>query len=262
MSVPGPFTVRLAKRSDLDAIMAIETAGWPVGDGMRAEEAKFVTRIECGFVWVACDSTNSILGMFTAFRPNWASADRLDALLMACPKEIFDQNPLERWESLTSKYYLSPNWHDATADGTLEGGATHNPKGDVLYGVGLAMHSKHKGRGLARLLLQSTLDEAAQNGARYFLGYGRLPMFHQFPHTDVDTYLRTLQGNAEGFRPLDPQLRFYWNLGAQPVRSIDDRYRYVGIPGSMRQDPESRGHGLLIVAPLGAERFPLERLSR
>lgn len=254
-------TVRCAKPTDLEAILAIETACWPPGDGMRAEKSKFISRIECRFVWVACDVDGALLGMLTAFRPKWARADRLDELLDGCPADLFEQRSGARWQSLVHKYGLPPNWHEATAEGSLSGGALHNPRGEVLYGVGLAVKAQSKRRGIAQILLQTVLAEAATTGARYFLGYGRLPRFHQFPHLDVDTYLHSTEHDAQGVRPLDPQLRFHWSIGAHPIRSVDNRFRYVGIPQSMREDPESHGHGSLIVAPLGAARFPLERLS-
>lgn len=261
LTLLNTLSVRLAEPKDLDAIMAIEAAGWPAGDMMRAERFKLASRIECKFVWVACDSQGDVLGMFSAFRPLWARADRLDELLTSCPSEIFDQDPVERWRKIVQEFGLSRNWHDATADGTLWNGVMHDPRGHVLYGVGLAIRQEYKGSGLARSLLQSVLAEAAEGGARYFLGYGRLPMFHQFPQTDIDDYLRMTRIDARGGRPLDPQLRFYWNIGAQPIQSVDGRFRYVGIPESMRDDPESRGYGLLIVTPLGATPFPLNRLS-
>jgi GNAT superfamily N-acetyltransferase len=253
--------VRLADPNDLETIVAIESAGWPLGDGMRAERFKFASRIECRFVWVACNAQGDVLGMFTGFRPKWARAARLDELLTQCSSEIFEQRPFERWESIAREFGLSRNWHEATEEGTLGHGATHDPEGQVVYGVGLAIRPEYKGSGVARFLLQSVLAEAAKHRARYFLGYGRLPMFHQFPQTDVDSYLRMTQIDERGVRPLDPQLRFYWNIGAQPMRSTDGRFRYVAIPGSMRDDQESRDHGLLIVAPIGAAPFPLARLS-
>jgi GNAT superfamily N-acetyltransferase len=253
--------VRLAEPKDLDAIIAIETAGWPSGDGMRAERFKFTSRIECKFVWVACDARGEVVGMFSAFRPQWARPDRLDELLAGCSSAIFDQDPVERWQSLGHEFGLSRDWHEATAEGTLWHGAKHDPEGQVLYGVGLAIRREYKGRGIARFLLQSALNQEAQRGARYFLGYGRLPMFHQFPKMDIDAYLRLARDDERGVRPFDSQLSFYWKIGAQPMRSIDGRFRYVGIPGSMREDPESRGYGLLIVTPIGATPFPLHKLS-
>lgn len=257
---PGP-TVRLATPSDLEVIMAIERVGWPSGEGMRAEAAKFAHRIECGFVWVACDPKNSVLGMFTAFRPTWARAEQLDALISSCPNDFFDRNTLECWRELCHTYDLPRDWHEATEDGTLENGAIHEPRGSVVFGVGLTVRPEFQGRGLARTLMQSALGEAARHGARYFLGYGRLPVFHRFSGIDIDRYLRMTQRNGLGLQPLDPHLRMHWRLGAQPIRSVDSRYRYVGIPGAMRDDPESRGYGLLVVAPLGAEPFPLERFA-
>jgi hypothetical protein len=107
-------------------------------------------------------------------------------------------------------------------------------------------------------LLKSVLAQAASSGARYFLGYGRLPMFHQSPDIDVDSYLRLTRDRIS---PWDSQLGFYWSIGAHPVRSCDGRYRYVPIPGSMRQDPESRGHGVFILAPLDGSVFPFEKLA-
>lgn len=255
-------TVRPADQNDLDAIVAIETAGWPSGEGMRAERSIFASRIECQFVWAACDADGTVLGMFTAFRPKWAHADRLDELLRDCSVELFDQPPWERWQGIGRNYGLARDWHESTAEGTLLHGAMHNSGGDVLFGVGLAIHEQYKGRGLARFLLQSVMNEARKTGVRYFLGYGRLPSFHRFPQLDIDTYLGMTESDSRGVRPHDPQLRFYWSIGAQPIRSVDDRYRYVAIPGSMRDDPESRGHGVLIVAPLGAPLFPVDRLSK
>jgi GNAT superfamily N-acetyltransferase len=253
--------VRLAEPKDLDAIMAIEESAWPSGNGMRAERFKFASRIECEFVTVVCNAQGEVLGVASAFRPNLVCPGKLDELLTGCPSRIFDQQPVERWQSIAREFGLSRNWHEATADGTLRNGAEHDPRGQVLYAVGLAIRPESTGRGVAHFLLQSLLAEAAKSGVRYFVAYARLPMFYRFPHVDVDSYLRMTRTDAQGVRPLDPQHRFYWSIGAQPMQCVDGRFRYVGIPESMRDDPESRGYGLLTITPMGATPFPLNRLS-
>lgn len=261
LSVSADPQVRLAKPEDLDAIVAIEMAGWPSGHSMRAEKNKFSSRIEHGLIWVVCDPNATVWGMFTAFRPQWAQPERLDELLTNCPADAFDACADERWKRIAAHYDFPRDWHEATTDGTLDDGAMHDPKGGVLFGVGLAVHQQCKGRGLGRTLLRTVLTQAATTGARYFFGYGRLPGFHRFPDLDVDSYLKMTQRGPELLFPQDAQLRFYWSIGAQPARTADGRYRYVAIPESMREDPESRQHGVLIVAPMGGTVFPLERLK-
>lgn len=254
--------VRRAEPKDLNAILAIETESWPAGDGMRAGRGSFASRIELKFVWVICDDGGRVVGMFTAFRPSWVQGKSLDDLLHACPIDLFDTPAVERWTGIAQKYHLARNWHEATAEGTLKNGALHHPHGDVLFGVGLAIDPQHIRKGLARTLLRTVFAEAARDGVRYFLGYGRLPMFHHHRQIDVDTYLAMTDTDAGIVRPCDAQLRFFCGLGAKPIRSTDGRTRYVGIPQAMREDPESRGYGLLTILPLGATPFSNDSLSK
>lgn len=257
----NPLIVRRAELEDLDAIMAIEAAAWPSGEGMRAERHKLAHRIERRFTWLVCDARGAVLGMFSGFRPKWACPEKLDQLLHGCPSRIFDQPPLERWQSISREFDLPRDWHGATTEGELGKSVEQDPRGRVLYAIGLAIRPELGGRGIGHFMVQSVLAEVAQSGAQYFLAYGRLPAFHQFSHIDVDEYLRMTDLDVRCVRPLDPQLRFYWKLGAQPIQSDDGRFRYVGIPGAMRDDPQCRGHGLLVAAPIGATPFSLERLS-
>jgi GNAT superfamily N-acetyltransferase len=237
-----------ATRADLDEILALESASWPAGDMMRASRRKFTCRIDLGLVHVARDEAGRVAGFLTAFRPRWADADRIDALLHDCPEDFLSLDPEARWSKIYERYGLPRDWHEATDDGTLGEGAMHGDA-DVLFGVGITTDPRVRGRGVAQSLLRGALADARATGARYFIGYGRLPMFHRFPHVGLDRYLGATEPRGGRLVPCDLGLRLHWSVGARPVRCARGPSRYLGIPRSMRDDPESRGCGFLVVTP-------------
>jgi GNAT superfamily N-acetyltransferase len=239
--VPPDFEIHRAELRDLAEIVSVEQAAWP--EALRAEERNLACRIERGLLHVARGGGGRISGFLTAFRPSWIAAGVLSQLLSDFPAEMIAQESGSRWRALVNRYHLARDWHEATADGSI--GELHHPNGDVLFGVGITTDPNMRGRGVAKALLRGAFREAARTGVRYFAGYGRLPLFHRYDVT-LDEYLVLLEQRA----PLDIGFKLHRSVGARPVRTGCGRSRYVGIPHSMRDDPESRGCGFLVITPL------------
>ena len=239
------LSIQTAQMGDLDQIFAVEYAAWP--EGLRAEKRNLACRIERGLLRIARETISGrIVGFLTAFRPKWIRAAVLSSLLSNCPTELFAHDAHTRWQTMVDRYGLAPNWHEATGDGNLAGGDMHDPASDVLFGVGITTDPRVRGRGIAKSMLRGALTECATTGASFFAGYGRLPSFHRYD-LDLDAYLGMAERDA-----IDPGFRLHRSVGARPIRTSDGRSRYVGIPSSMKDDPESRGCDFLVITPVEA----------
>jgi GNAT superfamily N-acetyltransferase len=255
----APTIVRRARPSDIEAILRVEQAAWPGGECMRADADKFAFRIALRGVFVAC-RLNRIVGCLTTFRPSWACASAFDEIVSSCPIELIRRPAQERWREACRRWHLPADWHEATADGTLREPGLHRPDGDVVFGVGIATDPAERGTRVAQALLEHALAVARSTGARHFVGYGRLPQYHAST-LPLEAYLRRPRAAAGRCAPHDLGLRLHWSVGARPARTPGRTSRYLGIPASMRDDPESRDAGFLIVNPLCTRaRFPFERI--
>jgi GNAT superfamily N-acetyltransferase len=66
-------------------------------------------------------------------------------------------------------------WKEATDRGTL---GTHDPDGDVFYGVDIAVDPDYQGQGLARRLYEARMAVARRMGCRWFAAGARIPGYH------------------------------------------------------------------------------------
>lgn len=66
-------------------------------------------------------------------------------------------------------------WRGITDGGTL---ATHDPGGEVFYGVDLAVDPDYQGQGLARRLYEARMAVARRMGCRWFAAGARIPGYH------------------------------------------------------------------------------------
>jgi GNAT superfamily N-acetyltransferase len=66
-------------------------------------------------------------------------------------------------------------WSEITEHGTL---ASHDPNGDVFYGVDLAVDPDYQGMGLAHILYAARITLAVQQGCRFFVAGARMPGYH------------------------------------------------------------------------------------
>ena len=77
---------------------------------------------------------------------------------------------------VTSELALRPHrWSEITGHGTL---ATHDPMGDVFYGVDLAVDPEFQGTGLAHILYDARIALAIHLGCKTFVAGGRMPGYH------------------------------------------------------------------------------------
>ena len=252
-----------ARSEDLSEIVDLERIAWPSGACMRAEEEKFSLRIRLGMLLARSPRNGQLVGFLSTFRPRWLRADTVGKMHRCCPSEILQKDPDECWELLCRTYNLPRDWHDATDDGRLRGGAMHDPSGDVLFGIGIATRPEVAGQGIAQRLLRAALLEARRANIPYFFAYGRLPGLSRYPMLSAEQYLGLGVRREYGVAPLDVGFRIHWGVGAQPLGcSSGAAARYILIPDSMRDDPQSAGFGFLVVTPTGnIARYPFEALS-
>lgn len=241
---------RPARRSDLSALAAVERRAWPCVPSMQASVAKLRVRIEQGLVVVAANHAGTIGGFLASFRPRWADAGAIAALLDRCPSLAGCANAQERWAAVRDAARLPANWAEATDDGWLDRGHAHDPDGAIVFGIGLTTDPSVRGTGIARRVLADAFRRERATGAQLFVGYGRLPHYGRCPATTLPEYLAKTDPRGA---PWDPGLRVHWWAGARPLARPGETVGFIGIPGAMPTDAESRGNGALIITQLGRE---------
>jgi GNAT superfamily N-acetyltransferase len=117
----------------------------------------------------------------------------------------------------------------ATDDGFIR---NHNPNGDTLYGVDMAVHPEFRGRGVARMLYQARFALVQRLGLRCFVAAGRMPGLCQHPALSPEAYVaRVVAGEL-----IDPTLTPQLKNGLQPLEVL---HGYIA-------DAESRDCALLL----------------
>jgi GNAT superfamily N-acetyltransferase len=227
---------------------------------MQADRERFRSRIALGGMIVArLGAGGTLVGAISTFRPRWIRPSTVDELLRDCPDELLALAGEQRWTEIRAHYGLPRDWHAATDDGRLGGGALHDPDGEIVFGIGITTDPRERQRGIAQVLLDGALAIARQQGARHFLAYSRLPMYFLHASDTPEQYVsRTVQRDG-AVKPFDFGFRLHWAAGARPLRSAGGRSRYIVIPGSMPDDAESVTCGVLIITPLRDRSvFPFE----
>jgi len=258
--VTDDMIVELATDRDIDAILELERRGWPRAGSMQADRDRFCRRIAIGGVVVArLGADRKLVGAISTFRPRWIRPATLDELLGGCPDALLALPEEKRWTEIRTRYRLPRDWHAATDDGRLGGGALHDGDGEVVFGIGITTDPRERQRGIAQALLDAALAIARRQGARHFLAYSRLPMYSLHASDTPEQYVsRTVQRHGV-VKPFDFGFRLHWAAGAKPLRGAGGRSRYIVIPGSMPDDTKSLTCGVLITTPLGDRSvFPFE----
>lgn len=128
----------------------------------------------------------------------------------------------------------SHTWSGITGHGSL---STHDPAGDALYGVNIAVDPAWQERGIGRLLYQGRIDLARRLGCRAFVAGARIPGYHRMAaEMTPEAYVAAV---AEG-RIFDPTLSKQIRVGFQ-VRGVLRDYAH---------DVETMGHAALILMEL------------
>lgn len=129
-------------------------------------------------------------------------------------------------------------WGQLTGWGSLE---THDPEGDVLYGVDVCVSPEIRGRGLGKALYDARVELARRTGAVTIAAGARVPGYGALAdRLPADTYVaEVVQGRRN-----DPTLSFQISQGFAPVRLLRDYF----------PDPESADWAVLIARPVHARR--------
>lgn len=67
-------------------------------------------------------------------------------------------------------------WFEVSDNGYIR--RTHNPNGNALYGIDIAVRPAYRGQGIARRLYQARYDLVVRLGLERFLAAGRMPGYH------------------------------------------------------------------------------------
>jgi len=125
-------------------------------------------------------------------------------------------------------------WGEITGHGTL---STHNPLGEVLYGVNIAVEPSCQGKGVGRALYQARIELARDSGCSVFAAGARIPGYAAQQHEMTpEAYLKAV---VEGFI-FDPTLSKQLKMG----------FRMMGLLRDYAPDPETCNHAALIVMEL------------
>lgn len=130
---------------------------------------------------------------------------------------------------------LAPHtWSVITGRGSL---STHDPEGEALYGVNIAVDPAWQDRGIGRLLYQGRIELGRRLGCRAFVAGARIPGYHLVAHEmSPEAYVEAVVAG----RIFDPTLSKQIRVGFQ-VRGVLRDYAH---------DVETLGHAALIVMEL------------
>lgn len=107
-------------------------------------------------------------------------------------------------------------WEEVADNGYIR---THNPQGDTLYGIDIAVRPAFRGQGIARMMYQARYDLVMRLGLERFLTAGRLPGYHQHAsEMSVDEYAAKVIAGKLIDPVVTPQLR----AGLKPVSVVKD----------------------------------------
>jgi len=125
-------------------------------------------------------------------------------------------------------------WREITARGHL---TTHDPGGDVFYGVDIAVDPAWRGLGVASAIYAARFRTARELGCRAFVAGARIPDYHRVAHTvSPERYIMEVKAGLRTDATLSKQL----HLG----------FRVLAVLPGYFDDHESKDFAVLIVKSL------------
>jgi hypothetical protein len=193
------IVVRLAQESDIARYLEMSEQCWHAAG--QAGTAKMHSRLRVNPKGVyAAESDGVVVGMVTTIR--------------------------------LSGYDVSKgmSWAETTADGWC---TTHDPNGDVLFGVDLTTASE-KPDGVAGSLLHAIARDIIRSDLRFGILGGRLPGYRK--HSHLMTAAEYSVARTRGGRYLDAQVRMYHRDGLEVLNVVPNYF----------PDPKSCDYGVLL----------------
>lgn len=183
------FNIKILGKESLSQIMRIERSAWE--REWQATEDKFSSRIEIfpeGVIGVF--HQGQLAGMTTSMMFDFDISD-------------------------LSGYHKT--WQEITDNGCI---ATHNPEGNALYIVSVAVHRSFQGQGLGRELVAAQKNLARRKKLDFVVLGARIPGFKDYLIQKYPGQLpvgNELEKEAKSYlfskredgRPFDPEIRFY-----------------------------------------------------
>lgn len=188
----------------LKEVMDVERSAWL--PELQASKEKFISRLEIfpkGFIVARVNG--KIKGVTTS--------------------QITTYDPLEQ-----------KTWDEITDNGIIK--RTHNPSGNALYVVSVAVSADTQGMGVGSKIVEEQKNLARQLGLKLvFLG-ARIPGYNKYckqnGEISVEEYLKLKNQNGES---VDPEIRFYQRQGFHPSKIIQEFEPDIG----------SRNYGVVVV---------------
>lgn len=199
------FKVRNRKETDIPGIRALMQRAYPPPHGPEAiwSERSLLAHLKVfpEGQWVAVDADGRVVGSATSMR------------------------------TTAEKAMSRHTWMEITGQGLL---TTHEPEGDVLYGVNVVVDPSDQGKGLARQLYDARLNQARQLGCKWMVAGARIPGYHK--HADKlspEEYIaEVVRGTIH-----DPTLSKQLKMG----------FSVWGVLPDYAPDPETLGYAALII---------------
>lgn len=193
------IVVRLARDSDIPRYLEMSEQCWH--DSGQADAAKMRSRLSVNPMGVyAAEFEGVVVGMVSTIR--------------------------------LSKYEIGRglSWAETTADGWC---TTHDPDGDLVFGVGLTTAAE-KPDGVVGALLVAVARDMIRGDMRFAILGGRLPGYRAYAH--VMTAEEYVVARTAGGQYLDAQVSMYH----------EDGLEVLDVVPSYFPDPESCDYGVLL----------------
>lgn len=210
------ITVRNANMNDLEALLKLEEIAWE--EGSRADKETYILRLE-------------------TFPEGIFIGERDGEIEGVAVTQIISSEELE--EEFT--------WESITDGGKIKG--THNPHGDVVYGVNLSVKPDGIGNKVISAIMESIAMMAIERNLKWGVLGGRLPGLRKYlkkkgykieemSESEKDKVaMEYMSGCTEHGRPLDPEIAIYKRSGLKPIRPIRNYF----------PDHASLDYGVLLV---------------
>lgn len=130
-----------------------------------------------------------------------------------------------------------PSWYKATDNGFIR--RTHNPSGNTVYGVSIAVSRRCSIIRVGKKLMESAIKKFIRNrNLRYGVVGSRVPGYYKAAkQMTIEEYVYAKRRNRQA---IDPLVAFYQRCG----------FRIVKILPNYIEDPFSQNYGVLMVLGL------------
>lgn len=210
------YFVRNATMEDLDALLELEEIAWP--EGSRASRDTYIARLETFPEGIFIGERNGVV-------------------------EGVAVTQLVRSEMLEKDF----TWATITDNGTIRN--THDPNGDVVYGVNLSVRPSGIGNKVIAFIMEAIAEMAVERNLKFGALGGRLPGLSKhvkklkidFEKLSDQEKLQVVNsyvyGKTDKGRPLDPEIAIYKRSGLSPIKVLKDYF----------PDPQSLNYGVLLI---------------